>query len=71
MEQKYTDMQLTTDAQPSGIYYTRPGSTTTRRQEKHEMLLTFMKHAHTPKRKPRRTAPIKPTLLRSLLSIFL
>ena len=71
MERNYTDLQHTTDSQPTGVYYTRAGSSVTRRQQKHDMLLTFMKHANTPKRKPKRTAPVKPTLLHSLLSIFL
>lgn len=71
MEHNYSELQLTTDTQPTGIYYTRVRSATTRRQQKHEMLVTFMKHANNPKRKPRKTAPVKPTLLHTLLSLFL
>ena len=40
----------------------------TRRQKKHEMLLTFMENAKTQKRRP---APVKPRLLKTLLSFFL
>lgn len=40
----------------------------TRRQQKHDMLLTFM--ANQPVKKQRAAAP-KPSFLRSLLSIFL
>ncbi|MCW3123770.1 MAG: hypothetical protein JWQ38_3262 [Flavipsychrobacter sp.] len=39
----------------------------TRRQKKHDMLVTFMANAHTPKRRP---APVRPKLLTTLLSIF-
>jgi len=40
----------------------------TRRQKKHEMLLTFMANA---KRQKRRPVPAKPRLLRTLLSFFI
>jgi hypothetical protein len=39
----------------------------TRRQKKHDMLITFMANAKAEKRKP---APVKPRLLTALLSIF-
>ena len=39
----------------------------TRRQKKHDMLITFMANAKVQKRKP---APVKPRLLTTLLSIF-
>ncbi len=40
----------------------------TKRQIKHELLLTFMANAKHQKRKP---APAKPRLLRTLLSLFI
>ena len=43
---------------------------TTRRQQKHDLLLTFMANTHTPYNK-QRTAPVRPTLLKTLLSLFL
>lgn len=39
----------------------------TRRQKKHDMLVTFMANTKQVKRKP---APVKPRLLTALLSIF-
>ncbi len=46
------------------------GWTTTRREQKHELLLTFMAIANA--RKPaRKTAQPKPRLLRTLLSLFM
>ena len=65
----YSELQLSTDTQPAGIYYTPAANSRTRRQQKHDMLLTFFRHANTPKRK-RRTAPVKPTLLHTLLSML-
>ena len=49
----------------------RTGSAT-KRQKKHEMLLTFMANAKTKNEKPR-PAPVKPKLqlLRTLLSFFI
>jgi len=41
----------------------------TRRQQKHDMLLTFMANVKTPKQK-RRPAPIKPRILKTLLSFL-
>jgi len=46
------------------------GAGATRREQKHEMLLTFMANTKTQKR-TRRPAPVKPKLLRTLLSFFL
>jgi len=71
MEQNYSDMELASDIQPTGVYYTPASHRATRRQQKHELLLTFMKHANTPPPKRKhRTAPVKPTLLHTLLSLF-
>ena len=52
--------------QHSSSAYTDHGDAT-RRQKKHDMLVTFMANAHTQKR---RTAPVRPKLLTTLLSIF-
>jgi len=70
MEQNYSELQLSSDTTPSGVYYTPGRHTPTRRQHKRELLLTFITHTNTPKRK-RKTAPVKPTLLHSLLSLLL
>ena len=42
----------------------------TRRQQKHEMLITFMANMKTDEQK-RRPAPPKPKILKTLLSFFI
>ena len=42
----------------------------TRRQLKHEMLITFMANAKAQRQQPR-SAPAKPKLLKALLSLFI
>ena len=49
---------------------TRSHEDITKRQQKHDMLITFMSNVKTPKQ-TRRPAPIKPKLLKTLLSFFL
>jgi hypothetical protein len=68
----YSEAQLTTEPQPGKAYYTPGRHNPSRRQQKHELLLTFMTHSNSPKRKStNRKAPVKPTLLHTLLSLFI
>lgn len=55
------------DSAPCTIHYARvrPYSRT-RRQQKHQLLLTFMNHT-----RKQRTAPVKPGLLHLLMSVFI
>ncbi len=67
----YSEAQPGTDPQPLGVYYTPGRHSPSRRQRKHELLLTFINHTNTPPRKnTSRKAPVKPTLLHTLLSLF-
>jgi len=71
MIQDYTEHLLHTDTQPLRVHYAQGSSRASRRQEKRQLLLTFIIHINTPKRKRYgKPAPVKPTLLRSLLSLF-
>ncbi len=70
MKQDYSDLQLSGDAQPSAVYYTEGRNNASRRQQKRQLLLTFINHTTTPKRKRNRTAPVKPSLLHTLLAML-
>lgn len=72
LELDYSAMQLTTDPQPVKVYYSLGKHTSSRKEQKRELLLAFINHSTQTKRKPtRRSAPVKPSLLRSLLSLFI
>lgn len=63
--------QTINEAQPHAIHYTQGRQSATRRQQKHELWLTFVNNTSTPKRKHNpKQAPTKPSLLHSLLSIL-
>lgn len=65
----YTPLEKLAAASGRGSMYMSSGSQTeaTRRQQKHELLLTFMANANAEKKRP---APAKPKLLATLLSLF-
>jgi hypothetical protein len=69
MTHDFTELLLSTDPTPTGVYVSPATQSRTRREQKHDMLLTFYRHAGTPRRK-RKTAPVKPTLLSTLLSLW-
>jgi len=71
MQPDYTNYMMPVNDMPKAVHYARYRAAPTRRQRKHDMLLTFITCANTPrKKKQHRTAPIKPSLMRSLVSLF-
>jgi hypothetical protein len=51
------------------LHLNTPSARATRRQHKHELWLTFLNNA-TGKKPDQLSAPVKPRLLRTLLSLF-
>lgn len=74
MEQYSTEEHMQAGAvRPRAVHYTRGRLNTTRRQHKHEMLLTFITHVNTPpsRKRKHRTAPIRSaSMLRTFLALF-
>jgi hypothetical protein len=71
MTQDYTEHLLQTDTKPLQVHYAEGSTRASRRQDKRQLLLTFITHVNTPKRKRYgKPAPVKPNLLRTLLSLF-
>lgn len=71
MQQDYTNYMMPVNDMPTAVHYARYREAPTRRQQKHDMLLTFITSANKPRKKQtRRTAPVKPSLMRSLVSLF-
>ncbi|WP_345081493.1 hypothetical protein [Nemorincola caseinilytica] len=73
MEQYETEDMLIGHEAPRAVHYTRSRERATRRQHKHEMLLTFITHVNTPpsRKRKRRTAPIRTAgILKTFLSLF-
>jgi hypothetical protein len=71
MIQDYSAHQADGAVTPTGVYYTPGRGSASRRQQKRELLLTFIDHVNAPKPKQiRRSAPVKPTLLKTLFSFL-
>ncbi|MCF8451532.1 MAG: hypothetical protein K9G49_16790 [Taibaiella sp.] len=70
MIQNFTDIELQNEARPAAIYYTKGNKNPSRRQQKRQMLLTFINHSGYKREFRRNTAPNKPLLIRVLLSII-
>ncbi len=70
MQPDYTNYMMPVNDMPKAVHYARYRPSPTRRQQKHDMLLTFFTCAAKPRKKQHRTAPIKPSLMRSLVSFF-
>ncbi len=71
MTQDFSDFQAAHDTQPTAVYFTQSRNATSRKQYKRQLMLAFIDHASTPKRKHAyRTAPVKPSLLNTLLALI-
>lgn len=70
MNYEYPDQQIIHDPQPCAVYYTQGSDRLSRRHYKRELLITFINHTTTPKQRRNRTAPARPSLLNTLLSLF-
>lgn len=72
MNREFPEQPPVNDVQSGPVYYTQGSHSATRRQQKHELWLTFVNNTNVPKRKHNpKKASVRPSLLRSLLSMFL
>jgi|GEM_PF-5826344 len=72
MQQDYTDFLHTGNEVPPAVYHAIPKRSVTRRQYKHDMLLTFITYANTPGRKRKQyAAPVLQPVIRALRFLFL